>query len=68
MKPDNVCKNLRTKKMYIPAQAEDVFVREKGEFTDDAPCWCNRTLTETGPDDRPVGVRICSRERSCFEE
>jgi hypothetical protein len=68
MKPANVCKYLRTKKMFIPAQADEVFAREQGAYTDSSHCWCNRTLTETGPDDRPAGLQICSPSRTCFEE
>jgi hypothetical protein len=68
MKPSQVCKNLRTKKMFVPAQADAVFAQENGVLMDAAPCWCNRTLTETGPDDKQVGLRICSASRSCFEE
>lgn len=68
MKPASVCKHLRTKKMFIPAQADEVFARDKGAFTDTSHCWCNRTLTETGPDDRQVALQICSPGRPCFEE
>ena len=69
MKPSNVCKHLRTKKMFIPAQEDEVFAREDGEFAGTSShCWCNRTLVEAGPDDKPVALRICSPGRSCFEE
>ncbi len=68
MNPTNVCRHLRTKKMYIPAQADEVLAQENGEFTQSPHCWCNRTLTETGPDDKQVGLQPCSRSRACFEE
>jgi len=66
MKPATLCKNLRTKKMYIPALAHEV----AGEDTEDhSPhCWCTCTLTEVGPDDQPVGVQVCKEKRSCFQE
>jgi hypothetical protein len=54
--------------MFIPAQADEVFERQNGEFTDSSHCWCNRTLAEAGPDDKRAGVQACSTARSCFEE
>jgi len=63
-----VCKNLRTKKMFIPGESDEVFAPAAEEPQSTSHCWCNCTLTETGPDDRPVGLRTCSDARSCFEE
>jgi hypothetical protein len=68
MKPNNVCKYLRTKKMFIPAQADEVFAVAGDGFEHCGHCWCNRTLTETGPDDRQVNLQICNPSRACFEE
>ncbi|HZL42409.1 MAG TPA: hypothetical protein VFD66_03940 [Verrucomicrobiae bacterium] len=68
MKPSHVCTHLRTKKMYIPEQAAQVFAEENGAFTDTAHCWCNRTLAEVGPDQKQVALQICGRARACFEE
>jgi hypothetical protein len=66
MKPNHVCQNLRSKSMYIPALADAPHdPQHEGRSSH---CWCSCTLTETGPDDRPVGVEICSSERGCFEE
>jgi hypothetical protein len=63
------CKYLRTKKMYIPAQAEEVFSASGEELAQIGPCWCNRTMSEVGPDDRSVGIPQCNnRDRSCFED
>jgi hypothetical protein len=68
MKPANVCRHLRTKKMYIPAQADEVF-SATGEAVDCAGhCWCNRTLTEVGLDDKLAGLQDCNPSRSCFQE
>jgi hypothetical protein len=61
------CKYLRTKKMFIPALTADGPTGED-EFADSPHCWCNRTLTEVGPDDNPVGDQVCKSARSCFEE
>jgi hypothetical protein len=64
----NFCKYLRTKKMYVPAQEHEVFATT-GEESGCGHCWCNRTMTEVGPDDRPVGPELCSSSgRSCFEK
>ena len=68
MKPDNVCRHLRTKKMYIPAQADEVFSPVADEMGHCGHCWCNRTLSEVGLDDNQVGIEICNPSRSCFEE
>ncbi len=68
MNSSNICKNLRTKKMYIPAQADDVFMETSEGFRDAGHCWCNCTLTEVGPDDQPVSVQNCGPSRPCFEE
>ena len=54
--------------MFIPAQADEVFAVSEDGFKENGPCWCNRTLTETGPDDRQVSLQICNPTRSCFEE
>jgi hypothetical protein len=55
-----LCRHFRTKKMFIPAQAADV-------DEDGAPCWCNRTMTPLGRDDRPAAPRTCREGRACFE-
>jgi hypothetical protein len=65
----NFCKHLRTKKMYIPAQADEVFNASPEELANTEHCWCNRTMAGVGPDDRQVNAHHCSRAtRSCFEE
>ena len=59
MKPANVCRHLRTKKMYIPAQADEVFADHE-EMGHCGHCWCNKTLTEMGLDDRAAGIQACN--------
>jgi hypothetical protein len=54
--------------MYIPAQADEVFSASGEDLEHMGHCWCNRTLTEVGPDDRHVVAQSCNRSRSCFEE
>lgn len=67
MSSSTLCKHLRNKTMFIPALA-------KAAEGEDEPigrshhCWCNCTLTETGPDDQPVNEERCRSSRSCFEE
>ncbi len=64
------CRNFRTKSMYVPALAGEK-VNEIGapeSLARSSHCWCNCTLTETGPDDQVVGPDRCNPSRSCFEE
>jgi hypothetical protein len=68
MKPSRLCQHLRTKKMFVPEHADEVFARDNGVFTGTSPCWCNRTLAGVGPDNKQVSVQVCSPSRSCFEE
>ena len=68
MKPTHLCRNLRTKKMFIPALAHEAFSGESDELGHSPHCWCACTQTETGPDDRAVGTSACTKDRSCFEE
>jgi hypothetical protein len=68
MKPAHLCRNLRTKKMYVPALEHEAFVPDDTEAGHTSHCWCNCTMSESGPDDRPVGTAVCQKERPCFEE
>ena len=68
MKPAGVCKKLRTKSMFIPALADEAPEQPGSQPARSSHCWCNCTLTETGPDDRPVGFAVCDSSRFCFEE
>ena len=68
MKPANVCRHLRTKKMYIPAQADEVFADTGENMGHCGHCWCNKTLAEVGLDDKVAGIQACNPSRSCFEE
>lgn len=62
-----VCKHLRHKSMFIPALAKAAS-DENNSTGHSHHCWCNQTLTETGPDDRPASQQLCRLARSCFEE
>jgi len=53
--------------MFIPALADEIQF-DAAEAAHSSHCWCNRTLTETGPDEQPVTFQVCTRDRSCFEE
>jgi len=61
------CKHLRTKKMFVPVQENEVLT-EKEDSTLDARYWCNRTMTEIGIDDEQAHPRACNSSRCCFEE
>jgi hypothetical protein len=62
-----LCKHLRTKKMFMPAEAEDVFA-ELAEPHAEPLFWCNCTQCSVGPDDKPAHTRICLPDRQCYEE
>jgi hypothetical protein len=68
MKSDDSCRHLRTKAMFVPAPAGDDAPPEQPPPTGGSHCWCNCTLSETGPDDRPAGPEVCHPPRACFEE
>jgi hypothetical protein len=65
---NQTCKHLRAKAMFIPTFAPPA-ADEVAEYQErPSHCWCNCTMTETGPDDRPVGRQRCNASRPCFEE
>ncbi len=68
MNTGRICKKLRTKSMFMPAPAEEAAGQPEPQPMRSGHCWCNCTLTETGPDDRPVGFDACNPSRPCFEE
>ena len=63
-----LCKHLRTKSMFIPAMAAELASKPEEAAHHSAHYWCNCTVTETGPDDHPVGPQRCRPSRQCFEE
>ena len=69
MNTGSLCRHLRTKSMFIPAlTGENHVSAEPDEYARAPHCWCNCTLTETGPDDQPVGPETCKAGRGCFED
>lgn len=65
--PSQACKHLRTKKMYIPEEAEEALL-DSGQPDEPPHCWCNKTMTEVGLDDEPVYLKACSSTtRSCYQ-
>jgi hypothetical protein len=68
MNTSRVCKKLRTKNMYVGVPADAAPGQPDPQRAHSNHCWCNCTLTETGPDDRPVGFEVCNPTRPCFEE
>ena len=62
-----ICHYLRTKTLYIPEQAGEAFA-VAGTPKTSAQCWCNKTLTALGPDDRVAGPKACCDPlRPCYE-
>jgi len=61
--PELQCRNLRTKKNYVPAYGRE----ERGSRPDLDCYFCLRTLHAIGADDDAVGPRLCGPERPCFE-
>ena len=58
-----ICKNLRTKKSYIPAyDSQDYMEREHPH----AQYFCLKTLHVIGKDDDIVSPRACIAGRACF--
>ncbi len=68
MKSTVICRKLRSKSMFIPALDDVAPAQPDPNALRSSHCWCNRTLTETGPDDRPVGPDVCNSSRPCFED
>jgi hypothetical protein len=62
--PPQTCRFLRTKKMYIPALAENALETDEH---DQSHYWCNKTLSALGMDDRPAHPCRCQPGRSCHE-
>ena len=61
------CRYLRTKKMYVSVQ-EDAAFSNKFDPNSFSHCWCNRTMTEIGLDDKLVSFRGCSTSgRRCYQ-
>ena len=59
-----VCKYLRTKISYLPAEERPTdFLRESDPS---AQYWCIHTMREVGPDDRFVSPEDCQTGRDCF--
>jgi hypothetical protein len=59
------CRYLRTKRMYIPALADQPLNYEPEN--DQSFYWCNRTQAALGLDDYPVHPCSCQPGRSCHE-
>jgi len=68
MRQPILCKHLRTKSMFIPALAQELAANPEEQSTRSAHYWCNCTVTETGPDDCPVGPQRCQPSRQCYEQ
>jgi hypothetical protein len=66
MSPLPPCRHLRTKAMYIPAEAEHALDAE-ADGSANAAFWCNRTQTCLGLDEHLAEPAACQPGRSCYE-
>ncbi len=57
-----LCRSLRTKTMFYQTAETEALTPDKA-----GPCWCARTQTIHGPDDKLVGPEECRPGRSCCE-
>lgn len=57
--PPNLCRQLRTKKMYTQPDV--------GASDFDSYCWCLKTMAALGPDQAPATAEDCRTGRPCFE-
>jgi hypothetical protein len=64
----NLCKHLRTKKMFTGFSAEESFAEKLDDHVTPNHFWCNRTQTVVGVDDQPAHKENCTPGRACFEE
>ncbi len=61
-----VCRHLRTKTLYVPEQAAEA-ESDATEAATARHCWCNKTMTPVGLDDRRVTAETCADpKRSCY--
>ena len=66
--PNIACRHLRTKKLYVPSLSAEA-LQDKQQAGASAHCWCNKTMTEIGFDDKRVSVATCSpSDRDCYPE
>lgn len=64
MSKTETCRNLRTKKSYIPDyDGQDIYSPDQMN----AQFFCLRTLLQTGTDDGPVCPEGCVHGRTCYE-
>jgi hypothetical protein len=66
----NLCRHLRTKKLYMDSMEHEAFVQKTGENASACHYWCCLTQAVAGPDDRPAHTENSTRGkgRTCFEE
>lgn len=61
-----ICRHLRTKTLYVPAQNAET-PSDHTEAGTARHCWCNKTMTAVGLDDNRVNVEACADpKRPCY--
>lgn len=58
-----ICRHLRTKTSYVPADRSSDYLAESSA---NAQYWCIHTMRGVGPDDRFVSPEDCITGRGCF--
>ena len=61
------CKHLRSKTMFVITDPQEA-LNESEDASSGGHCWCNRTQSVVGPDDRPVYTDKCNSSRKCYEK
>ncbi len=63
-----LCRHLRTKMLYMPVPQQAGDELESLEAGSSRHCWCNKTMTPVGLDDRRVNTEDCSdSSRPCYQ-
>jgi len=63
-----LCRHLRTKLLYMPVPPQAGAGLDELESGTARHCWCNKTMTPLGLDDRRVNTEDCSdATRPCYQ-
>lgn len=66
IRSSDICRHLRTKAMYVPAEAGKILSEWEANSAPQPHCWCNVTMTELGADDFPASLALCVAGRKCY--
>ncbi len=61
-----LCRHFRSRNMFVPGGDKQSLPEDVASIVSHY-CWCNKTMTEVGEDDRLVEREDCAREaRICY--